>query len=216
MDTNGVTVIKGEGWSNYIDHFPHDQIMPIGTIKVGLQTEGALGLDATDGCYYLYRSAGEPVELNQRKVQAAIEALSRVGKPRKGYEVRELYTIRLEPSIAEYLRNQGGGNLAEGITRLAQSYRGVLKPERVRFADGAAQMIRNGDLEFGMIIDGAPRIYVLSDEAQRTHFDVVSRQEGERRRAFIANKKPILEAVKDLLERDPGADTLGSADLNRT
>lgn len=46
-----------------------------------------------------------------------------VGKPRAGYEVRELFTIRLEPSIAEYLRGIGEGNLAAGIMSVAREHR---------------------------------------------------------------------------------------------
>jgi hypothetical protein len=42
------------------------------------------------------------------------------GKPRYGREVREVYTVRLEPRIAARIRQYGEGSLAEGIHRLAE------------------------------------------------------------------------------------------------
>lgn len=131
MNTNRdrVTIVKGEGWEDFIDHAPHDRMEPIGTIRVGSSLEGALLIDHTDGCYVMIKKDGSEVELNQRKVQAAVDALVKVGKPRAGYEVRELHSIRLEPSDAEYLRQAGDGNLSEGIRKITRERRKREQPK---------------------------------------------------------------------------------------
>ena len=42
------------------------------------------------------------------------------GRSRKGDELREIYSMRIEPSVAEYLRALGGDNISEGIAIAAR------------------------------------------------------------------------------------------------
>lgn len=44
------------------------------------------------------------------------------GRPRLGYEVREIYNVRLEPAVARHLIEVGDGNLAAGIMKLGREH----------------------------------------------------------------------------------------------
>lgn len=43
----------------------------------------------------------------------------KAGRPRRGKEARQSYSVRLQPHVAERIRRHGEGSLAEGIDRLA-------------------------------------------------------------------------------------------------
>lgn len=54
------------------------------------------------------------------------------GRPRKGYELREVYSARIEPSLADYLRelgreDDGKDNLSEGIAIAARFHMEKMK-----------------------------------------------------------------------------------------
>lgn len=94
----------------------------LGTVKVGSDTECVLALEEKTNTYYAVDVRGYR-PLNQRKVRAALGLPEPVGQPRKGYEFREVYSVRLEPSLAEYLRKLGDpedGNLSEGVAIAAR------------------------------------------------------------------------------------------------
>jgi len=86
----------------------------LGTVKVGSDTECVLALEEKSNTYYAVDARGYR-PLNQRKVRAALGLPEPVGQPRKGYELREVYSMRLEPTLAEYARELGGDNLSEGV-----------------------------------------------------------------------------------------------------
>lgn len=53
----------------------------------------------------------------------------RLGRPRKGKERREVYSVRMEPKDADFLRKLGEDNLSEGlkIAILASKFYGINK-----------------------------------------------------------------------------------------
>ena len=130
----------------------------------------------------------------------------------------EVYSVSLDPALAEYVRTLGEGNLSAGITMLARAHRVEVAPktqDRVQFADAQRAVTSAGNIEFWMLVDATPRLFVVTDEAQRQHLGVATRTPGDRLRGFMANKKLILKAIRDLVERDPAADTLYSDDFDR-
>lgn len=138
MNTNRdrVAVARGDGWKHFIEGVPPVHQEPVGTVKVGSSLEGALIYDNDTDQFFMIDKQGKAWELNQRKVRAALglavhdDPLAKpVGKPRAGYEVRELHSIRLEPSDAEYLRQAGGGNLSEGIRKITRERREREQPK---------------------------------------------------------------------------------------
>lgn len=108
-----VTVDLSGDWRKIINILqPYEK--GLGLVRRGNEPWGALVLE--DGVGYVrIGEAGRRTVLDQRKVQAALDAAPKVGQPRKGYERREVYSVRLEPSLAEYLRELGGDNLSEGV-----------------------------------------------------------------------------------------------------
>lgn len=102
-------------------------IMPKGHKAIGVVRQGA----AAPGVLALVEKSGEYVQLNelgtrtldQRKVRAALGIPNAVGRPRTSYEPREVYSVRLDESLAAYLRELGGGNLSAGIMQIAAEHR---------------------------------------------------------------------------------------------
>ncbi len=113
-----ITVRPGDHWKKIVPMMPLG-LTPVGTVTVGSDIERVLVMDEQANFMQLGK-AGDLVPLDQRKVRAALGLPEPVGQPRKGYEVREVYSIRLEPAMAEYLRALGGDNLSEGVTIAAR------------------------------------------------------------------------------------------------
>ena len=102
----------------------------LGLVRRGSEPWGALVLEEGVG-YVRIGEAGRRTALDQRKVQAAIDAAPKsVGQPLKGYERRQLYSMRLEPGLAEYLRELGGDNLSEGVAIAAKFHQEKAKTGR--------------------------------------------------------------------------------------
>jgi Protein of unknown function (DUF1488) len=142
--------------------------------------------------------------------------IKEMGRTAKGE--REVYSVSLDPTLAEYVRALGEGNLSAGIAMLAKAYRSeapAKATDRVQFADSQRTVTAAGNIEFWMLVDDQPRLFLVTDEAQRQHLGVATRTPGDRLRGFMANRELILRAVRQLVERDPAADTLYSDDFDR-
>lgn len=123
-----IIVKMGDHWKKILPMMPLG-LTPRGTVQVGTDVERVLAMDE-EANFVQLDGTGSITPLNQRKVRAAMGLP--VGQPLKGYERREVYSIRLEPGLAQYLRELGGDNLSEGVTIAAREH-------QVRVADAPAQ-----------------------------------------------------------------------------
>jgi hypothetical protein len=122
-----VTVDVNGDWQKIIQILQPGQ-KALGTVRRGTEPWGALVLE--EGTGYVRIGEGRTTVLDQRKVRAALGLPEPVGQPRKGYEVREVYSMRLEPGLAEYLRELGGDNLSEGVAIAARFHQNKAKGKR--------------------------------------------------------------------------------------
>lgn len=59
---------------------------------------------------------------DQRDLSTYHVVVEPVGQPTKEYESWKFFDIRIEPSLAEYLRALGGGEISEGVRIATQFY----------------------------------------------------------------------------------------------
>lgn len=118
IDRTAIEIDRDGNWKKIV-HMLQPYQEPFGTIQVGAGPVGILAFDKQlNEFIQIFAHGTSRTPLNQRKVRAALELP--VGRPRKGYEVRELRSMRLEPSVIEYLTKLGDDNLAEGVAIAAK------------------------------------------------------------------------------------------------
>ena len=115
-----IQVDPGGDWRGILKTLPQGY-KAVGVVWQGNEAPGVLALDTSS--QYVQLNAEGARTLDQRKVRAALGLSNPVGKPRIGYEIRQVYAVRLEPSLAKYLEEVGEGNLAAGITNVGNAHR---------------------------------------------------------------------------------------------
>lgn len=111
-----IAVDKYGNWKQYLKKIPPGH-QAMGVVQVGSEEPGAL-VRVVDTDVFVQLSDAGMRTLDQRKVRAALGVSQPVGAVVKGYERRELFSVRLEPGLAEYARQLGGDNLSEGINQV--------------------------------------------------------------------------------------------------
>lgn len=118
----GKLLVDPEGdWQQIVRILPKGH-KAVGVVRQGNEAPGVLAFVESSGEYVQLNAEGTRT-LDQRKVRAALGLPNPVGKPRMSYEVRQPYTVRLEPSLAVYFEEVGGGSLAAGITKVGNEHR---------------------------------------------------------------------------------------------
>jgi hypothetical protein len=121
-----VVIGRHADWRPYAQEIPRGY-EPFGIVRCGAGPIGAL-VRKTDTDEYVQLNEGSTRTLDQRKVRTALGIPSQVGRPRKGYELRETFSVSLDPEDADVIREFGGGDLSAGVTRLVrdlQRHRGA-------------------------------------------------------------------------------------------
>lgn len=72
-----------------------------------------------------HQSEGENLSTpaSQRDLSTDHEGVKPVGKQTLEYEIWSSYNVRMDPSVAEYLRSLGGGEIHEGVRIVTRFYR---------------------------------------------------------------------------------------------
>lgn len=194
-----VTVDPQGNWKAFVA-IPQRYQEPKGTVKVGTDREGALFFDKQLGEYVMVDRHGRTLQLNQRKVRAALgEREPTAGQPQKGYERREVYSARLEPSIAEYLREFGGDNLSEGIMKMARAHMNRRKESTITFPARdpvytASRTVRFIGLRGDQVLECS-----ISGEALRDRFGASSMKIEDLLNSYNANKEAIQGVARQKL-----------------
>jgi Protein of unknown function (DUF1488) len=194
------------------------QIMPAGVKRLGLVSlgsgdPGVLG-QQQDGSYVMLDVRGTtPLDLH--KFEAALEAAAPrgAGRPRHSYELRKVFSVSLEPSLAEWARELGGGNLSEGVAMALRERRDATSRPRIQFVPNAWRRSNTGDLVFEATVDGEPRECFITYEALRDHFGASNRTEGELKRAFVSGIDVIRALAIRKLTHEAGDPILRTEDF---
>ena len=77
-------------------------------------------------------SEGEKLEasVGQHDMSAGREAGKPVGEHTVEYEIWSTYNVRMDPSVAEYLRSLGGGEISQGVAIAVRFHQAMAKPDR--------------------------------------------------------------------------------------
>ncbi len=186
----------------------------LGIVRRGDEPWGVLAQES-DGEYVRISREGLTHPLDQRKVRAALELPPPEGKPRMGDEVRQPYTVRLEPTLAEYATVLGDGSLAEGLIKLIRSHRSrsLRKTLVIEFPREAVKIIHTVGVQFQAIVNGETRDCTVSAEALRDHFGAGSVHARDLQTAFISGKDDIHKAAKRLLAESSEDIVIGTKDI---
>ena len=193
-----ITIDREGDWQKIV-HILQPYQTPYGTIRVGDGPEGVLAFDKQLNGFVQILSHGTrpPTALNQRKVRAVLKLPE--GRPRKGYEVRELVSVRLEPAIIEYLTELGEGNLAAGIMKVATEHRDGKGPV-ILFQNTSYRVLQDTKtVAFQVMVDGQVREVEVSFEALAERFGYKGENPNDIRRAMVAGREEIQEVTRRLL-----------------
>jgi Protein of unknown function (DUF1488) len=189
----------------------------LGTVRRGAEPWGALIYEEGTG-YIRVGEAGRKTVLDQRKVRAALGLPEPVGQPRKGYELREVFSVRIEPSLAQYLKELGGDNLSEGVAIAGNAHRKAA--ERSNKASTRVFTFPDRDAVYG---EGTVRFLALegdqvhecriSAEALRDYFGAESMKVRDLLIGFIAGKTEIHKVARQKLSSGAAECLLTTADF---
>lgn len=173
----------------------------LGTVQIGNDTECALVIETKTLTYYAVDVRGYRA-LNQRKVRAALGLPEPAGQPRKGYEIRNVYSVRLEDSLAEYLRAFGDGNLSEGVSRMAADHKARSKSAAPEISFPACDLFHTArkTVVFQAVQGGEAVECEISAEALRDYFGAGSMKANDLFRAFLGNRYDIYRVAREKLE----------------
>jgi hypothetical protein len=214
-----VTVDINGNWKAFLQ-IPQPYQEPKGTVRVGTDREGALLLDKQLNEYVMVDRHGRTLQLNQRKVRAALGEPEPVGKPRKGYELRSVFSVSLEPSLAQYLREFGGDSLSEGIRKVGETHRARSAAARgvtpITFPARDPVYTASRTIMFLALQGDQVLECEISGEALRDHFGASSMKIHDLLTSFLANKNLIHRVARQKLPNAAGRCLLVSADFGST
>jgi hypothetical protein len=216
INQDRVAVNLNGNWESFLQ-IPQPYQEPKGTVRIGTDREGALLFDKQLDEYVMVDGYGRTLRLNQRKVRAALGEPEPVGKPRKGHERRSVYSVSLEPSLAQYLREFGDDSLSEGIRKVGEAHRSRSIAARgvspITFPVRDPVYTASRTVLFLALQGDQLHECEISGEALRDHFGASSMKIHDLLTSFLANKDVIHRVARQKLPNATGRCLLLSADF---